>query len=136
MKLINEEESILYQLELRNFWDLRKMIRVEFANHEINDTLPYTYRKGILLLRIPKKLIDTVDNKATIKVYINNKLMWIKHSEEFVYHNETVLTKGNYYVTTIRKNIILRNQFSQFEFKSDKLYSFHIKRTIIHYNLN
>ncbi|WP_430790324.1 CDP-glycerol glycerophosphotransferase family protein [Virgibacillus flavescens] len=126
-KLFNKPDHILYELKLSNFWNFKKKIRVELLISGETLVLPHEYRKGTLLVKAPKDYINNIDNKGAIKLYINNKLMWIKASEEFNHYNETMLIKEKYYVVIVRKNIILQNKFSQFSFKSDESFRFDLK---------
>ncbi|MFD1037151.1 CDP-glycerol glycerophosphotransferase family protein [Virgibacillus byunsanensis] len=119
----NHSDFLEFKLKLGNFWGLKRKVTIEFTNSENTQTLPFKRNKSVLVARVPKNFLYTTDSKATIKIYINNNLMWIKPSENFEYNSESIIAGKKYFGIMVKKNIILRSQFPEFEFSKERLLS-------------
>lgn len=113
------EQNLLFQFKLSNFFTSKKNAKAEFLINE--ETYPLTcefVHKNSLVVSLPKKLLSLVTSSSSIQLTINNKKIWITQHEMYKAGDfqESILIANKLLSTRVKKNIIINNRFADFYF--------------------
>src|SRR5690606_31652205 len=120
-KVIFKSEDLIYELKLKNFGLFKKKVEFQYIVDDIVHIVPYKLSGNHLYAKIPFELLNQTKQRAVIKLYINKQLMWIKESNEFSEKNVGYLVKEHYFITSVNKNIFIRNSYSDFPFRIEQV---------------
>ncbi|MCG1028141.1 CDP-glycerol glycerophosphotransferase family protein [Virgibacillus halodenitrificans] len=117
-----EKDFMCYEMKLSNFRSLRKNVNPILILNDTEYKLPYTLSGSTLKVYVSKKLLGRLEERATLKIYINKQKMWLKHTEEVEGKLEGLVIDNNYIYSSINKNIIFKNLFKDYSFSNRKIY--------------
>ena len=114
-----EEQSLLFEFKLSNFFTLKKNIKAEFLiNEEVHQLSYKLLNNGRLIVKIPQHLLALVTSSSTMQLTINNKKIWITEHKAYRAGDfqEAILIGNKFLSTKVKKNIIINNRFADFYF--------------------
>lgn len=119
--LTNEE--LVFEFSLTNFLFIKE-IHAEFWNKEscqpINTELT---EKDRLKINIPFTLLELIETSSKIKVFINNKQVWLTEHSSYREgdFNESLLINERYLTTLVNKTLQISNRYSDFRFSDQPI---------------
>ncbi|VEF49622.1 minor teichoic acid biosynthesis protein [Bacillus freudenreichii] len=116
-----DKNNIYYELQLQNFWTIKKKVEVFLHDGPETFQLPFIYEKNKLTVSIPCDLACQLKHKSSIEIFINNKKMWIGQSESFADKNRAFTMDGRYFISRVDKNIFLSSDFTEYHFSNTKV---------------
>ncbi|ANU22585.1 CDP-glycerol glycerophosphotransferase family protein [Planococcus donghaensis] len=114
-----DEQNLLFQFQLSNFFTRKKIAKAEFLVNE--EVYPLTCKfvgKNSLVVSLPKHLLSSVTSSSSIQLTINNKKIWITEHDMYKAGDfqESILIANKLLSTKVKKNIIINNRFADFFF--------------------
>ena len=111
-----ENEYLVYEIELINFWVSPKSMQAQFIHDDTETDVSVDSKGTTIFLRVPVRDLRTISEVAYLELTINNKSVWITKSTRWDNFCESILIEKNYITTTINKRIIIANHFKELTF--------------------
>ncbi|MCZ2258661.1 CDP-glycerol glycerophosphotransferase family protein [Sporosarcina sp. G11-34] len=116
-----ENEYLVYEIKLINFWLSPKSMRAKFIHGDIELNLFVDNNGTLLFVRVPVHELRSINEVAYIELTIDNKLVWITKSTRWDNFCESILIEKKYITTNIYKSIIIANHFKELTFIPEKV---------------
>ncbi|MGB6407126.1 MAG: teichoic acid biosynthesis protein, partial [Planococcus donghaensis] len=119
-----DEQNLLFQFKLSNFFTPKKNAKAEFlVNEEVYPLTCEFVEKNHLVVSLPKNLLSAVTSSSSIQLTINNKKVWITQHEMYKAGDfqESILIANKLLSTKVKKNIIINNRFADFYFMDSSI---------------
>ena len=119
------DEQLVFEFNLTNFIFVNE-IHAEFWQDKdcylINSELT---EKDKLKVFIPFTHLEKIVSGAKVKVYINNKAVWLTEDSSYKEgdFNESLFVNERYLTTRVKKSIYISNRFSEFRFSGQEVFA-------------
>lgn len=111
-----ENEYLVYEIELINFWISPKSMEAQFIHEDTESDVAIDSRGTTIFLNLPVRDLRMISEVAYLELTINNKSVWITKSTRWDNFCESILIEKSYITTDINKRIIIANHFKELTF--------------------
>lgn len=125
-----EENNLVFSLKLVNFFRLNDIV-VYLGSGQKKKNLSFEVRRRNLLIKIPYSIINNIEQTSRLSLFINKQRMLITPTKHFQQFIDNIIINNKYYKPIIKNDIILNPLFSEYQFKTQPVFS---KVEYIEYN--
>ncbi len=126
-----DNDAMYIELGLKNIRSFKKVVRAELHNEGTLKLLKHQIKGNVLIVKIPIEFLAHSTQRKKMKLYINNRKMWINQLETGSDSQWGVVVKDQYLHLRTKKDVIFENLFPEFSFNRKKINVHNLKT---HYN--